>query len=256
MKIALVQTNPIIGNFQHNTHLLMERIQQAEQAECALVIFPELALCGYPPQDLLERKNFLQAHDQALDRLVASVGEIGVILGVVEQRQGPGKPLYNSALLVHQGKVIQRVRKQLLPTYDVFDESRYFEPGDPALPCSFRGLQFGLSICEDIWHEGLYKHDPIATLLQEDTSPDILINISASPYHHGKIDERNQLFSSLCQQHNLPLLYVNQVGGQDSLLFDGHSMAVNQYGEVHAVAAGFQEELFIVDTAELKKKTQ
>ena len=151
MRIALIQTNPTIGHFTHNLGLLLERLRQAEEAGCDLAIFSELALCGYPPQDLLERRDFLQAHDLALDQLIAAVGETGVIVGAIEQRQGAGKPLHNSALLIHQGKVVHRVQKQLLPTYDVFDESRYFEPGSPSLPFSFKGLHLGLTVCEDIW---------------------------------------------------------------------------------------------------------
>ncbi len=260
MKIALAQTNPIIGDFTYNSRLLIDCIKRAEQAGCELVIFPELALCGYPPQDLLERTSFIRSHDSALDRLVRSVGEIGVILGIPEQRRGAGKSLYNSAIFIHKGKVIHRVRKQLLPTYDVFDESRYFEPGDPAPPFLFKGIHFGLSVCEDIWHTSgseqgnacsTYSTDPMATLAEKHHALDILINISASPYHHGKLAERNQLFISLCRRHTLPLLYVNQVGGQDSLIFDGHSMALNQRGELCASASGFKEDLLIVDANEL-----
>jgi NAD+ synthase (glutamine-hydrolysing) len=250
MNIALIQTNPIIGHYEHNLALLLDRLRQAEQAGCELAIFPELALCGYPPQDLLERRDVLQAHDAALDRLIAAVGETGVVLGAVEQRQGPGKPLHNSALLIHHGKVVQRVRKQLLPTYDVFDESRYFEPGGPSLPLPFKGLRLGLTVCEDIW-PGPYSRDPVAELLRDGSRADVLINISASPYHHGKLGERRRLFASLCQRHGLPLLYVNQAGGQDSLIFDGHSTAVSSRGEICAVAAGFREDMLIVDTAEL-----
>ena len=161
------------GNFAYNRDRIAERIKQAEQAACDLIIFPELTLCGYPPQDLLERPAFLRAHDEALEELVHSVGETGVILGVPEQRQGQsqgnyqgkGKPLYNSALFLHQGRVLHRVRKQLLPTYDVFDESRYFEPGPPSLPFSFHGLRLGLTICEDIW-PSQYPVDPVASLMQ------------------------------------------------------------------------------------------
>ncbi len=253
MHIALVQINSTIGDFQGNLGLLLDRLQQAEQAGCALAIFPELALCGYPPQDLLERRDFQQAHDQALDKLIAAVGETGVVIGAVEQRQGPGKPLHNSALLIHQGKVVQRVRKQLLPTYDVFDESRYFEPGSPSLPFSFKGLHFGLTVCEDIWpgSYGSYSHDPVTALLRNGARVDLLINISASPYHHGKLGERQRLFTRLCQRHNLPLLYVNQVGGQDSLIFDGHSAAINRKGNICAVAAGFREDMLLIDTADL-----
>lgn len=252
MKTALIQTNPIIGHFDHNLALLLDRLRQAEQQGCELVIFPELALCGYPPQDLLERRDFLQAHDHALDRLIAAVGETAVAVGAVERRSGPGKPLHNSVVLIHQGKVIQRVRKQLLPTYDVFDESRYFEPGCPSLPFLFKGLHLGLTVCEDIW-PGPYSRDPVADMLRDGARADILINISASPYHHGKLGERRRLFAALCQRHKLPLLYVNQVGGQDSLIFDGHSAAVNNQGTVCAVAAGFCEDMLSIDTADLQQ---
>ena len=257
MKIALIQTNPVIGDFKGNLALLLDRLRQAEQADCQLAIFPELALCGYPPQDLLERRDFLQAHDQALDKLIAAVGETGVVVGAVEQRQGPGKPLYNSALLIHQSKAVQRVRKQLLPTYDVFDESRYFQPGGPSLPFPFKGLHLGLTVCEDIWPGscGSYSHDPVAALLHNGAQADLLINISASPYHHGKLGERHQLLSKLCQQHNLPLLYVNQVGGQDSLIFDGHSLAVSSEGKICAAAAGFREDMLIIETDGLRSST-
>ncbi|WP_417910356.1 NAD+ synthase [Candidatus Electronema sp. PJ] len=256
MRIALIQTNPTIGAFERNLALLLDRLRQAEQQGCGLAIFPELALCGYPPQDLLERRDFLAAHDHALDRLIAAVGETGVVLGAVEQRSGPGKPLYNSALLIHQGKVIQRVRKQLLPTYDVFDESRYFEPGKPSLPFSFQGLHLGLTVCEDIWQQGQYCCDPVAALFQAGKGPDVLINISASPYHHGKLGERRRLFAALCQHYAVPLLYVNQVGGQDSLIFDGHSAAVNQQGEICAAAAGFREDMLIINTDDLRQEAK
>ncbi|MCI5132722.1 MAG: NAD+ synthase, partial [Candidatus Electrothrix sp. EH2] len=250
MKTALAQCNPIVGNFSYNRNQIVERIRQAEKAACDLIIFPELTLCGYPPQDLLERPAFLRVHDRALEELIASAGEIGVILGVPEQRRGKGKQLYNSAILVAQGKVVHRVRKQLLPAYDVFDESRYFEPGPPSPPFSFQGLRIGLTVCEDIW-PSQYPHDPVASFVQGHDRPDILINISASPYHHGKLSERNQLLTALCRENQLPLLYVNQVGGQDSLIFDGHSMALNNQGELYAAALGFAEDLLVLDTEEL-----
>ena len=254
MKIALVQTNPFIGDFDYNVRLVTNRIRSAEQTGCELVIFPELTLCGYPPQDLLERSAFIRAHDRALDGIIHAVGDVGVVLGALEQRQGPGKPLYNSALLIHRGKVIHWARKQLLPTYDVFDESRYFEPGGSSMPFPFHGLYLGLSVCEDIWHESMhYSVDPLVALTRGNDTLDILINISASPYYHGKLGERNRLVTSLCRKNDLPLLYVNQAGGQDSLIFDGHSMAVNSRGEVCAVAAGFSEDMLIIDSADLRK---
>ncbi len=250
MKIALVQTNPVIGDFASNVAQVSTGIQTAVQAGCGLVIFPELSLCGYPPQDLLERSSFLSAHDRALEEVISSVGDIGVILGALEQRQGPGKPLYNSALFIHRRKVMHRARKQLLPTYDVFDESRYFEPGSCSQPFSFAGLNLGMTVCEDIWHESMpYAVDPAAELAG--SGLDLLVNISASPYFHGKLGQRNQLFASLCRKTDAALLYVNQAGGQDALVFDGHSMAVNRQGQVCAKAAGFREDMLIVDTGDL-----
>jgi len=256
VKIALAQINPVIGDFSHNQTLIIRRIREAQKADCALVVFPELTLCGYPPQDLLERPSFLNAHDQALSEIISQIGDIGVVLGALEKSQTPGKPLYNSALLIHKGRVVHRARKQLLPTYDVFDESRYFEPGSASMPFSFHGLYLGLSVCEDIWHKPMqYSVDPVAGLTKETNALDILINISASPYHHGKLVERSQLFEDLCLRNDLPLLYVNQVGGQDSLVFDGHSMAVNNRGQICATASGFTEDLVFVESDDLRKKS-
>ncbi len=249
MKIALIQTNPVIGAFDNNLEAICTRLEQARAAGCRLAVFPELSLCGYPPRDLLERTSFLDAHDAALQKLVGQVQGIACVVGVLERRQGPGRALYNSAFFIDSGKVCFRVRKQLLPTYDVFDESRYFEPGGPSLPFSFDGVKIALSVCEDIWpDEKKYPLDPVAELMARETVPDLLINISASPYYNGKIGERSALFSSLCREHNLPLLYVNQVGGQDELIFDGHSMVFDPAGVVRAAGRGFSEDMIIVDT--------
>ncbi len=254
MKIALAQTNPVIGDFSHNLSLVLVRLREAEKSGCDLVVFPELTLCGYPPQDLLERAAFIEAHDKALIELIGQVGETGLVLGALEHHRGAGKTLYNSALFIHKGRVVHRARKQLLPTYDVFDESRYFEPGEYAMPFAFKGQYIGLSVCEDIWHDPIqYAVDPVAGMIRDNTSLDLLINISASPYHHGKLAERNRVFSRLCQRNDLPLLYVNQVGGQDSLVFDGHSMALNAEGEVCAAASGFSEDMLVVDFSALRK---
>lgn len=248
MKIALVQTNPVIGAFERNLRQVQAWLEKAHLAGCDLAVFPELTLCGYPPQDLLERSTFLEAHDRALQELLGFGGEMACVIGVPEFRRGPGKPLYNSALLIDGGRVVFRARKQLLPTYDVFDESRYFEPGEPALAFPFRGQRLGLSVCEDIWSEPLrYPLNPVTELVAAGR-PDVLINISASPYYHGKLEERARVFRDLCRSQGLPLLYVNQVGGQDSLLFDGHSLAMDREGRVCRVAAGFAEDMLVIDT--------
>jgi NAD+ synthase (glutamine-hydrolysing) len=249
MKIALVQTNPVIGDFVGNSARIVSWAAQARERGCRLAVFPELSLCGYPPQDLLERADFLAAHDRALASLLAEIRGIGVVLGVLERRSGGGKPLYNSALLADNGREIARARKRLLPTYDVFDETRYFEPGEESVVVPFGGLRLGLSVCEDIWSEDRsYRLDPITDLLAAGPRPDCLLNISASPYYHGKLGKRQAVFSALCRKHRLPLLYANQVGGQDSLIFDGHSLVLTAEGELGGSAPGFSEHLLVVET--------
>ncbi|MCL7487804.1 MAG: NAD+ synthase [Desulfobulbaceae bacterium] len=250
MKIALIQTNPVIGDFARNSDAVLRWTAAARAAGCRLAVFPELTLSGYPPQDLLERSDFINAHDRHLLSMVEKITDIAIVIGAIEQRSGSGKPLYNSALFIDDGKVKACARKQLLPTYDVFDETRYFEPGGESAVVCLDGERFGLTVCEDIWFEGRgYRIDPVRNMLAAETGkPDFLINISASPYHHGKISERNAVFSSLCRRNRLPLLYVNQVGGQDSLIFDGRSMALDPDGGIVAAAPGFQEAMIIVDS--------
>lgn len=249
MKIALIQTNPVIGDFARNSAAVFRWTEKAGKAGCRLAVFPELTLCGYPPQDLLERPDFLAAHERHLHSLIEKITDIGIIIGTMEQRSGNGKPLYNSALLIDGGKVTARARKQLLPTYDVFDETRYFEPGGDSVVTALDGVKLGLTVCEDIWFEGKgYTINPVRNMLDAGGGkPDILVNISASPYHHGKITQRKSVFSTLCRRYNLPLLYVNQVGGQDSLIFDGHSMAFDRSGTITAAAPGFKETMILVD---------
>ncbi|MBM9538031.1 NAD+ synthase [Desulfobulbus alkaliphilus] len=249
MKIALVQTNPIIGAFEQNLGHIFTWIEKARQAHCDLVVFPELSLCGYPPRDLLERPDFLDAHDRVLEQLITGLNGITCIVGVLERRQEPGKGLYNSAFVVERNHIAFRARKQLLPTYDVFDETRYFEAGTVLTVFPFKGLHFGLTVCEDIWwNHQAYPHDPLRDLAVGPVVPDCLINISASPYYHGKINERRRVFGEMCQRNSLPLLYVNQIGGQDGLVFDGHSMVINRSGNTQHVAAGFSEEMLITDS--------
>lgn len=256
MRIALAQINPVIGDFVHNSGLIKQYAEQARERGCELVVFPELALCGYPPLDLLERPSFLAMHDAAFSDLVKSIAGIGVLCGIVERHtDGAGKPLHNSAALFADGEIIAMARKRLLPVYDVFDESRYFTPGSRSESVYFKGLGFGITICEDVWNdEGLfgrklYNIDPVADLVEDDkTELDLLINISASPFHIGKNRTRHEIFSKLCQKYDLPLLHVNQVGGQDSLLFDGHSLAMDYTGRVRALAHGFREDMVVIDT--------
>ncbi len=255
MKIALIQLNPVIGDFHRNAAAIREGARQAKAAGCALAVFPELAVSGYPPQDLLERPAFLADHDRALQRLVAETAGIAVLCGAVTRHHGPnGKPLHNSALLFENGTILAAAHKRLLPTYDVFDEARYFEPASESRAVSYQGLTLGLTICEDIWNDAdlfprpLYAADPVAELTAG-RGLDCIINIAASPFHQGKWRLRQGIFANLCARHRLPLLYVNQVGGQDSLIFDGGSLAMDARGTIVAQARHFAEDMVIVDTA-------
>jgi NAD+ synthetase len=255
LKIALIQLNPVIGDFAANCARIVQHAARAADRGCGLAIFPELAVSGYPPLDLLERSSFIADHQAAVERLVKDLPDIAVLFGCFEKRTGlSGKPLYNSAVVAHRGEIIHRTRKQLLPEYDVFDENRYFEPGPPAELFTWAGLTIAMSVCEDIWHYAVHDYDsrPLEHLFdqarQERRRIDLIVNISASPYHRGKTAQRREIFTSLCQQYETPFVYVNQVGGQDSLLFDGSSLALNAAGEAVAQARCFSEDMVVVDS--------
>ena len=254
MKVALAQINPVIGDFTGNCKKIVKYSQKAAERGCRLVIFPELAVSGYPPLDLLERKSFVHDHEAAIDTLLSELPGIDVMFGCFESRtDGSGKPLYNSALVCRSGKIIHRTRKRLLPAYDVFDENRYFEPGTVPEIYELDGKRIAITVCEDIWHHtvGEYSVEPVSEIFHYasglNSGVDMIVNISASPYHRGKTKIRGDIFSSLCIKFKTPFLYVNQVGGQDSLLFDGHSLALDRNGKVISRADRFKEDLIIVD---------
>jgi NAD+ synthetase len=259
MKIALVQINPVIGDFNYNSNQIISWADKARRSGCDLAVFSELALCGYPPQDLLERPAFIVEHDKALQALVSGISGIAAVCGHLERHtDSTGKPLHNSASLIADGRLLFTARKRLLPSYDVFDEARYFEPGRLSETCQFSGLRLGITVCEDIWNDKgsfpqqLYGTDPIgdlvAVLEAEGKKLDLLINISASPFQMDKEAVKHDIFTRVCTNNNLPLIYVNQVGGQDSLLFDGWSLAMTGDGMVRARAARFKEDMVVVDT--------
>lgn len=269
MKIALIQTNPTIGDFQGNLATIRAWIDRAKEAGCHLAIFPELALSGYPPQDLLERPTFIDRQQQAFQELQQEVRDIDLLCGLITRNTAAlGKSLYNSAVLMSASQT-SLVHKRLLPTYDVFDEARYFEPGTSSAVLQWQGLRLGVSICEDIFNDAalhgsslasgskydeaprlLYQANPIQDLLQNAAQrPDFLINIAASPFQVGKPEAKLDFFSTLCRRNGLPLLYVNQVGGQDSLLFDGQSLIIGPDGKLLARAAAFHEDMLLFDTA-------
>jgi len=254
VKIALVQLNPVIGDFEGNCTKINEWSRRAKDKGCSLVIFPELAVSGYPPQDLLERKAFLDASDRAMENLIADLPELDVMFGCLERRNSErGKPLYNSVVVVRGKEVIFRARKQLLPSYDVFDETRYFEPGPTSGIYELQDHKFCVTVCEDVWHHEVkdYENKPVAdffeSALEAGIAVDAVINISASPFQRDKERVRETVFREICEDHAVPFLYCNQVGGQDSLLFDGRSLVMNSYGEITAQAQGFKEDMIIID---------
>jgi NAD+ synthetase len=259
MKIALVQINPIIGDFSYNREKIISWAKRAREKGCALAVFSELALCGYPPQDLLEQPTFLADHDKALQDIINGISGIGIICGHLEKHtDDTGKPLHNSASVIENGRIVFTAQKRLLPTYDVFDEARYFEPGRHSQSLLYKSMSLGITVCEDIWNDKgsfpqkLYATDPISDLVSdlqdEGGKLDLLINISASPFQIDKENVKQEIFTRVCRNNNVPLIYVNQVGGQDSLLFDGWSMAMNSSGNVIARAERFKEDMVILDT--------
>ncbi len=257
MKIAIAQINPIVGDFDYNFERIKNFSHQAIQLQCDLVVFSELVITGYPPQDLLERKDFVDANLACLDRLVRSIHGIGVICGFVDRNPAEkGKPLFNSAILFEDGKILHKVHKQLLPTYDIFDEMRYFEPGSQSSPYPYKGHRVGLTVCEDAWNDEdifqrrIYDTDPVAQFIQ--AGADLVINISASPYYLGHKEFRWNMFEFMARKYNVPVMFANQVGGNDSILFDGSSTAYDKNGKPVARAADFEEDLVVFDSNTLK----
>ncbi len=255
MKIALAQINPIVGDLAGNQQTIVDVAHQAHAQGASLVVFPELAVTGYPPQDLLESELFLDAVAQTLEAIAQAVpAEIGVLLGApVQNKESTGKRLFNAALFYEGGKQLAVIRKQLLPTYDVFDENRYFEPADTCTPFQWRGLKLGIHVCEDMWNNEeqapyhLYDQNPIDALAAQ--GADLFINISASPFYVGKHAVRNRLIAENCQEHNLPFIYVNQVGANTEIVFDGDSRVHDAAGHLILSAPSFEEALLVWDMA-------
>ena len=241
LKIVMAQLNPLAGDIDGNTGRVVAAIDAAIARHSAdVVVFPELMLTGYPPEDLLLRPSIELRIERALARLCALVGDVYVVVGY--PRLLPGRGLFNMAGVIHKGRLIAEYAKQELPNYQVFDEKRYFHAGEEAVVVDVRGVPVALTICEDIWHSGPTRQAAAA-------GARLMLNLNASPFHNGKQRERRQLLQRRAQEGHLPIVYVNMVGGQDELVFDGGSMAVNADGAIACGAPNFSEGLYALEAS-------
>jgi NAD+ synthase (glutamine-hydrolysing) len=253
MKIALAQINQTIGDFQRNTEKICSYIERARNQNVELIVFPELAVTGYPPKDFLDIPAFIDENLKALNEITSRVSGISAIVGFVDRnKRRHGKLVHNAAAFIQDQKIISIHHKSLLPTYDVFDECRHFEPAYTISPVKFMDYTLGISICEDIWNDEefwtrpLYERDPIENLISQ--GADVIINISSSPFAVGKHDKiRLRMLIHDAMKYKVPFVYVNQVGGNDDLVFDGNSVVINAQGRLIAQAATFKEDLIVVD---------
>jgi NAD+ synthase/NAD+ synthase (glutamine-hydrolysing) len=256
VKIALAQINPTVGDFTGNAAKLRQYTVEARSRGAELVVFPELCVCGYPPRDLVEVPAFVARSRQVLESLAVEFPDIAIIAGFPSPAAcDTGRTVMNSAALLQNGRIDFVQSKRLLPTYDVFDEMRNFAPASAQHTVSVGGQSIALTICEDAWNDKafwsrrLYGDDPVEDLIR--AGAQVVINISASPFHVGKGELRKAMLASIATQHHVPVLLVNQVGGNDSLLFDGSSLALNPAGEPIAQARSFEEDLILADTASM-----
>ncbi len=256
MKIALAQLNYHIGNFEGNFQKMAARVAEAKERGADLVMFSELAVCGYPPRDFLEFSDFVRRCDEVIGQMAVLADGIAILVGCPSVNPRiEGKDLFNSAFLLVDGKVQDVVHKALLPTYDVFDEYRYFEPNHEFRVLEFRGLRLAVTICEDLWNVGnenpLYPDCPMDELIRQ--KPDVILNLSASPFHFGQADERLAILRHNAELYKLPIVYVNHVGAQTELIFDGGSLALCADGRVYRELPFFEEALDLVDLEELNR---
>src|SRR3954470_3352318 len=258
MRIGLAQINPTVGDIAHNARKIIDYSNRAKEQGARVVVFPELTIPGYPPKDLLLKSQFIDDNIRALDLIARRTSGIDVIVGYADRNPNPvGRSLYNAVAVLRGGKVVSRHLKTLLPTYDVFDERRYFEPGPQNETENLVKVgdaldtTAGLSICEDLWNDEqlierrLYHENPIADL--NAAGAEILFNLSASPFSVGKQTFRVELFGAQVRRYGKPLVYVNQVGGNDELIFDGNSMVMDASGQVIAHLKDFEEDLAVVE---------
>ncbi len=258
MRVALAQIDTTVGDFDGNAAKILERLRWARGEGADLVVFPELAVCGYPPRDLLEKPSFVKANLECVERIASETRELGVILGYVSVNETQeGRGLFNSAGVLHDGAVRFVQHKALLPEYDVFDEGRHFEPAKKHEIYNFKGTKIGLTLCEDLWSRHrfggrrIYQTDPVEHLAR--AGADFVLNLSASPYTIGKQAIRYQLVCDEAARYGLPIIYCNLVGGNDELVFDGRSFVADARGKIVREAAAFEEDSFVMDLGRLPK---
>jgi NAD+ synthase (glutamine-hydrolysing) len=259
MKIALAQLNYHVGDFVNNVSRIIEHIKKAKSQHADVVVFAELSVCGYPPRDFLEFDDFIRRCGIAIETIAVTCRGIAAIVGAPSINPAPkGKPLYNTAWFLADGKVIAKTHKTLLPNYDVFDEYRYFEPNRLAPSVvTYKGSRFAITICEDLWNitdDPIYVRNPMDELFGH--NPDVIINIAASPFNYSQHVIRREVLSRNAKIYSLPVIYVNQVGGQTELIFDGGSMVVDSQGEVVAELKEFEEDYFVYENQKSKIKNQ
>ncbi|MBT3173767.1 MAG: NAD+ synthase [Lentimicrobiaceae bacterium] len=258
MKIALAQINYHIGNFESNTHKIIEKIDNAEKAGANLIVFAELAISGYPPRDFLEFRDFVEQCEKSIDLIARRCVKIAAIIGFPSFNDAEkGKPLFNSAAFLFEGVVKSLTNKTLLPNYDIFDEYRYFEPNNIFKVINFKGNNIALTICEDLWNvqdNPLYNINPMDELIGQ--NPDIIINIAASPFNYHQTKQRKEVLKRNAVKYNLPLIYVNHVGAQTELLFDGGSLVMSSTGNIVGELNYFKEDFNIFDIDDIKNNAQ
>ena len=258
MKIAIAQINPTVGDLAGNAEKILAAYRRGVEAGVEMVVCSELCVAGYPPRDLLLRKDFVAKNLETLNRLAAAAGKVGLLVGYIgENEKRPGREVTNSVALLQNDKIVTIRTKILLPTYDVFDEDRYFQPANDIKPVEFNGQKIGLTICEDIWNdddfwpERRYKYNPPVELAE--AGAQIIFNISASPWHLGKNQTRHEMLRSIAVKTKRPVVFCNQVGGNDELIFDGGSLAFNASGDLIAQGKLFEEDFLVADTCDALK---
>ena len=253
MKVALAQINPTVGDLAGNEAKILAAYRRGVEAGVEMVLCPELSVTGYPPRDLLLKQSFITRNLELLDRLAAATGKVALVVGFVGRNDvRPGREVTNSVALLQNGKIVATRAKTLLPTYDVFDEDRYFEPAAENAPVDFSRGKIGLTICEDIWNDEdfwtdrRYQHNPPVELAE--AGAEVIFNISASPWHLGKNKTRFEMLRSIAHKAKRPVVFCNQAGGNDELVFDGNSVVFNANGDLIAQGKWFEEDFIIVDT--------